>query len=472
MSESPSAQNLTPSVLDLEGEPLHVERVLRNLPGKRLVCAGRWRDQAVVAKIYSDPRRHAIHAEREAAGAGALTAQGIAAPRLLHRLAQSDRDVLIFERIDPAQSALERWEASADAPARREVLRTLVQTVAAMHNAGLLQEDMHLGNFIFGPDRLYTVDGAEIRRMRGPVPLKAALDNLGLLFAQLLPHNDPHADRLYKEYAGARGWTPTPQDTAALRNAIARRREGRKRDYLRKVFRASSAFAAHKDARSYWICDRRDDSPAMREFLADPDRGLETARNLKAGNTATVSVVEIDGRSLLVKRYNLKNRLHALLRAPRATRAAHSWRNAHRLLFYGLPTPRPIALVEKRWGPLRRVGYFVSEYVEGMGSRHYLRREDLSAAEKEQVLARLGYVFDAMAAAGIAHGDTKASNFLVAGATVNIIDLDAMTQPRNAARAAKAQHADRVRFLRNWQDLSDVQMHFARRFGMAKRKTR
>ena len=459
MSVSPPLS--PPFSLDLRGEPLHVERILRLLPGKRMVYAGSWRGQPVVAKVYSDPKRHAVHAEREVKGATALLEHGLPAPRLLHRLVETERDVLLFERIVPAETALERWEQADSATAQLEILRALVRTVAAMHNAGVVQEDMHLGNFLFSGDRLYTVDGAEIRAKGTPLDNDVAQNNLGLLFAQLHPGHDALAEALLPEYAQLRGGTADKEDIASLYDAIAREREGRKRDYLRKVFRSSSAFVAHKDVALYWVLDRRDDSLAMRAFLADPDAALSGARTLKAGNTATVNLVEIDGRPLIVKRYNLKNPLHALARAVRETRAAISWRNAHRLRFYGLPTPRPVALIEKRCGPFRRVSYFVSEYTEGIGSRRYFLDGERSEAEEARVVEALAALLEAMWSAGIVHGDTKGSNFLVAGKDLSIIDLDSMTQPRNPSRAALGKREDRLRFLRNWPERPAVRHAFA-----------
>lgn len=471
MSVSPPAHS-APFVLDLQGESLHVERVLRELPGKRLVCAGRWRDRDVVAKIYSDPRRHAIHAQREAAGADALQKNGSTAPRLLHRLAESDRDVLIFERIHPAQSALERWEQSENEDAQYEMLRALVLTTAAMHDGGILQEDLHLGNFIFSDGVLYVLDAASIRSERGIVAFATSIDNLGLLFAQLPPRYDRYADALYAEYARVREWPVRPGDGAELQAAIARRRARRRDDYLRKVFRGSTAFASHKDAKLYWVCDRGDDSPAMRAFLADPDAALRDAHNLKSGNTASVDLVDIDGKKLIVKRYKLKSASHALQRAVQETRAANSWRNAHRLRFYGLPTPRPVALVEKRWGPLRRVSYFITEYAEGIGSRRYFLDDVAPEADQAEVMDALVALLEAMWAKGIVHGDTKGSNFLVSGKQVSIIDLDSMTQPRSAAAAAEGVREDRARFLRNWPERPSVGAAFAARLAASDGKSR
>ena len=88
----------------------------------------------------------------------------------------------------------------------------------------------------------------------------------------------------------------------------------------------------------------------MLDLLADPEGYLKAreVRTLKDGNSSTVMVVRVNDRPVVVKRYNIKGRRHGLARALRATRAARAWRNAHALLFDGVPTARPLAMLEKR----------------------------------------------------------------------------------------------------------------------------
>ncbi|MBW1746795.1 MAG: hypothetical protein JRJ25_11240 [Deltaproteobacteria bacterium] len=90
-------------------------------------------------------------------------------------------------------------------------------------------------------------------------------------------------------------------------------------------------------------------------MIADPDSVIDSSRLLKEGNSSTVALAEVNGKLLVIKRYNIKNFIHALKRYLRNTRAWTSWRNAHRLELLGIPTPKPIAFLERRWGPFRSV---------------------------------------------------------------------------------------------------------------------
>jgi tRNA A-37 threonylcarbamoyl transferase component Bud32 len=462
MNQTPDfSQPAVPFSLRVGEDEFHAENLLRHLAGKRIVCAGRWRDRDVIAKIYIDPRRRRVHARREAEGARALQAHGIEAPALLCQDEDNNAAMLLFERIMPAEPALERWRAAQTPQQRTQTLRALVGTVAKLHQAGLLQEDLHLRNFLFAGDRLYTLDAGSLLIGKKPVAPARALDNLGLLFAQLDASHDALARILYAEYAQARQWPCGEDDLRKLQRAIERRRARRKHDHLSKLFRSSSAFLAHRDSRCFWVIDRGYDSPALRQMLEDPDVPLDNgARILKAGHSSTVGLVEVDGRALVIKRYNIKNSWHGLKRALRPSRAAISWRNAHALLLAGLSTPRPVALLQKKRGPLKQTAYFICEYLDAPDCYYLLHGKTLNEAQQKDIVARMCGLFDDFARLSIGHGDTKATNFLVGEAAISIIDLDALREYQNTRRAALAHQQDIQRFLLNWNDLPALKLQF------------
>jgi hypothetical protein len=57
----------------------------------------------------------------------------------------------------------------------------------------------------------------------------------------------------------------------------------------------------------------------------------------------------VAGRTLVIKRYNIKGFAHWLKRFWRPSRAWHSWREGNRLAFLGIATPKPLAVLEKRF---------------------------------------------------------------------------------------------------------------------------
>ena len=447
---------------------LRVESVVRSIPAKRLACFARWRGAAVFAKLFIVRSGRERHWKRDERGVRAMLARGIATPALLHSGASEDgaARVLVFERIEGAQNALEAWQRVDARPERLRLLRRLVEGVARLHAAGLVQRDMHLKNFLVSAGLVYTLDGADIEQRRAPLAKAASLENLGLLFAQLEPPDDRLARELYPQYAQARGWRSEGADLAALARATDRMRRRREDRYLRKIFRESTAFCARREARQFVILDRRYDSPALRALLEDPDRYLESgAPLLKDGNTSTVGIAVVGGERFLVKRDNIKGFWHGVKRALRGTRAARSWRNAHLLRLRGVSTATPIALLERRRGRGPGIAYFVSECVEGPDCRTYFGSRSVTLEEKRATARKVAELIGALRAARLSHGDLKATNILLSAAGPVLIDIDALRTHRSEAALARAHAKDRARFLRNWEGDAEVARLFEEALG-------
>ena len=140
--------------------------------------------------------------------------------------------------------------------------------------------------------------------------------------------------------------------------------------------------------------------------------------------------------------------MHALSRSWRPSRAWHSWLEGHRLNFLGIATPRPLALVEQRAGPLRGKAWLISEYCDGASLAE--RYPDPDTAPPAAELDALGALLRQLVAARISHGDLKATNLLWCDGTPHLIDLDAMRQHAGEAAFRRAWEKDCARFLRNW----------------------
>lgn len=437
-----------PFLLELaDGGLLHIERVLRFLPGKRLVVDGRCRERRVLAKVFFAPawRRHA---RREAAGVRALADAGLPTPAMLgsYELAGGGA-VILFEYVEGAVSLAERWQALRPSPAdaaAHDFLAPVLRLLAHMHRAGIWQADLHLGNFLQAGDRLLLVDGDAIRVAAAPLTAKLASRNLALLVAQLPIEWVNCLGRLLEVYRSHPG-APV-LDVAALASDVAAEREKRLREYLAKTLRNCTDFRVDHDSRRF-VAVLRPEAARLQPLLERPDALMAQGEVLKDGATCTVVRVHLDGLDLVVKRYNLKNWRHALARSWRQSRAMHSWREAHRLRFFGLATPRPLALVEERLGALRGRAYLITEYCAGPRLWESLRRESPpTEAEAGAIRSAFRTLFELR----IAHGDLKAANLLWQDGRVSLIDLDATVQHRSAASFRKAWARDRQRLLRNW----------------------
>ena len=122
----------------------------------------------------------------------------------------------------------------------------------------------------------------------------------------------------------------------------------------------------------------------------------------------------------------------------------------HRLQRLGISTPRPVALLETRRG-LATVAYLVSE---DLGTPLDLSQAIAEDGYSGRIGREVAGLFRGLGEAGLVHGDTKASNFLVSGNGVSVVDLDAMK------RGSQARSRDVARFLANWDDAPEVRESF------------
>ncbi|MCK4502453.1 MAG: hypothetical protein KAU22_05415, partial [Desulfuromonadales bacterium] len=137
--------------------------------------------------------------------------------------------------------------------------------------------------------------------------------------------------------------------------------------------------------------------------------------------------------------------------------------NAQRLSISGIATPRPIAFIENRLGPLRLGAYFVCENITAPDALEYFSHQPLEKSIDSKVANNFIVLFNLLHKLGIYHRDCKATNFLIHQYQPWVIDLDAMREFRSRRAFLRRYKADRKRFLANWQAQPQLQQWFDRR---------
>lgn len=413
--------------------------LLRLLPGRRLAGVAVWHGQTVFAKLFvgKDARRHG---EREHAGLAALQAAGLPTPAVRFAAPVAEGGYLVLSDYLDGALALDELPLNADEP---QSLLPAMALLGQMHAAGLIHRDLHPGNFLRHHSSLLLIDGDGVR---GGASATELTDNLALFLAQLTPDWDIRHGELLVAYG-------QPVEAVRLGKAVADARRRRLHHFLAKTVRDCSEFAVARDFHRFTAVLRAEQD-ALLPLLANPDAAMAAGRLLKDGGTCTVAAVEMAGRLLVVKRYNIKNWRHALSRAWRPSRAWHSWQAAHRLAFYGIATPRPLALIEERLGPCRGRAFLITEHCPGDSLLACLDPEHEPAPAQQEALSRL---FATLHALQITHGDLKATNLLWHAGQVVLIDLDALVEHASAAAFTRAWQRDRARLLRNWPEGSALQ---------------
>lgn len=444
-----------------DGRELVIHQWLRILPAKRLVGRAELEGESVLAKLFIAPAA-ARHCSRELEGIQAVLNAGLATPRIISKGAVPGGGCYVLtEFLGNAESLETEWEALSNMPAGSEpsmrVLRLALTGIATMHAKGLVQRDLHLGNFLLERGVLQVIDGdaVEVLSAGEPITAQQAEENLAVFFAQLEPEWDQWLDQLLLAYLEGNPHRPIHPENLATQ--IAAKRQLRLDNYLDKSLRDCTQFAVKRGWRRFEVA-RRDSAAELALLLAKPDEPFDSRSLLKDGGSSTVAKATLGVKHVVVKRYNIKGAVHWLKRFWRPSRAWNCWLSAHRLEFLGIATPAALAMLEQRIGPLRSTAWLISEYCSGPNLLDHFGQDGQRLPSPEESAALIK-VFSQLVQARISHGDFKATNLLWHEGRVVLIDLDGMRFFRADNRAwFRAWERDRSRFLRNWPDGSPLRM--------------
>ncbi|MGE8410920.1 MAG: lipopolysaccharide kinase InaA family protein [Pseudomonas sp.] len=438
---------------------LQLLSLLRVLPGQRYVGAGVWRGRTVLAKLLVGPKA-ARHFQRELQGVRLLAEQGLTTPLLLaDGLQEGEGGWLLFEFLEGAQSLGEAWNQVQALPVladeQTQVLAEALGAIARLHARGLWQEDLHLDNLLRHDGQLHLIDGAGICVEEAGKPLSRpkVLENLGVFFAQLPKSLEPFTEELLVHYLLSNAEHALPLE--ALQKQVDKVRTWRLRDFLAKIGRECTLFSVRRGPFALRAI-RREEEAAMLPVLEQADALLDQGHLYKTGGAASVGRVEAAGRTLVLKRYNIKGVAHWLKRFWRPSRAWHSWREGNRLAFLGIATPKPLAVLEQRFLWLRRRAYLVTEYLPGPDIIERFAPFVASGEAPELELQALDRLFADLIRERISHGDLKGHNLFWQEDRWALIDLDSMCQHGSLASFSAAYARDRARFMRNWPESSNL----------------
>jgi len=436
---------------------LQLLSLLRVLPGQRYVGAGVWRGRPVLAKLLVGSKA-ARHFQRELQGVRLLEEQGMTTPLLLaDGLKEGEGGWLLFEFLEGSESLGDAWKQVESLPAladeQQAVLAEALAAIAELHGKGLWQEDLHLDNLLRHQGKLYLIDGAGIcvEQAGKPLSRQKVLENLGVFFAQLPKSLEPFTEELLVHYLLNNAEHALPLE--ALQKQVDKVRSWRLKDFLNKVGRECTLFSVLRGPFALRAI-RREEEAAMLPVLEQADALLDRGHLYKTGGAASVGRVEVAGRTLVVKRYNIKGFAHWLKRFWRPSRAWHSWQEGNRLAFLGIATPKPLALLEKRFLWLRSRAYLVTEYLAGPDIIERFAPYIDSGAAPEAELQALDRLFAELIRERISHGDFKGHNLFWQEDRWALIDLDSMCQHHSLGSFAPAYARDRARFMRNWPESS------------------
>ena len=416
---------------------------LRDLPRRRSVWHAKLdgTGREILLKIYQKHPKQERDLVREWGNSKKLISAGLPLPQPLFRAEYRGDCAVVFDFISGGKT-LSHPQLLGDDNTRAKLLKQVAEIHAAAHSHGCYQSDNHLGNYLWGGDRLWLLDAGSYVFAGDSLMEGLRAGNLAMFEASL-----PLAyAKCFRVALEAHYPQPVCVMKVAGKKALLHRRDA----YFKKTLRSCTEFEHLREHGKDWLACRDIDQGLKNEMLNDPDQFFKKQDWLKKGNTCSVVEVEYGGRHYILKRYNRKSLLYRWLHLWSGPRARASWSNGHVLRLFGVATPRPVACMLVKPRLLLNKAYLLMEKVSGMPLGQVAKQQMSELIPRASAgFASRWRELDMLQAT---HGDMKASNFILDDeGELHLIDLDGLTFHNSRHAQQKGMHKDFRRFMRNWE---------------------
>jgi tRNA A-37 threonylcarbamoyl transferase component Bud32 len=409
-------------------ESLLCTGLYRAIPGKRAVYDAMWKDTSVVIKVFSHKFKARLHFKRELKGLNQLQNRGLSSVKSLFSGKTHDgRWAIVLEKIVDSATILDVLNKTAEKLKDLDLLIRVCRELAKQHNKGVLQKDLHLGNYLLAGDRIYALDPSQMQFFRHQLPRNKSISQLALLLCSL-PISDIKSVRVIcQEYFEVRGWHVEKSDETLLQKKMALYMKRGIRRSLKKTLRTSKGHLKITNKQYSAVFDKGFYiETELLDFVEQLDTLMDSGQVLKDGNTCYVSRLSFSSKDIVVKRYNNKGFLHSLRHTIKRSRARRGWLHGHRLGMLNIATPKPLAYIEQRRGLLVKKSYLVTQYVEGQRLYEFLRDDNVTRQQQLEAMQMIKTMLDKLAKYQITHGDLKHTNILITEIGPVLTDLDGM----------------------------------------------
>ena len=409
-------------------ESLLCKELLRSLTGKRKVFDAVWNNRDVIVKIFSDKYKAKRHLKREWTGLINLKNRKLNAPEpLFYGRTENSNWAIVTEKIASSSTALEILEKFDNHNQKIEFLTMICKQLATQHINGVLQKDLHLGNFLLANNKIYTLDPGQITFFKGHVPQNKCISQLALLTLYAPDNNLLTIKIIRDEYFKSRSWELNTSIEAFLNKQIKIQRQRTIKHGLKKSLRTSKRYVKIKTEYFVAVFDKSFyQKVKSADFINQLDSLIARGHILKDGNTCFVSHISWNNNDIVVKRYNHKGFFHSLRHSIKKSRARRAWLHAQRLGMLDISTAKPLAYIEKKKGFLIWSSYLITEYTDGTNLYNFMRNESISKETRLISTQQLEELLNKLAKYRITHGDLKHSNVLITKNGPVLTDLDAM----------------------------------------------
>ena len=224
-------------------------RLIREVPGTRRIFSALWQEQPVILKVFSRRFSAYRHVIREWNALQKLRNLQILRPEPLFYGKTDQGDwALATELIPHAADVFTLFQTSTDRSKKENLLLSVISQLAHLHILGILQKDMHLGNFLWADNRIYMLDPAQIKFYDQPVTIKKGFAQLAMLCVNWPADDEPQMEVFIRKYCAVRGLTARPWLIENILWKIRAQRKHMIARSLKKTLRASKRYLTLKTA--------------------------------------------------------------------------------------------------------------------------------------------------------------------------------------------------------------------------------
>ncbi len=184
-------------------------------------------------------------------------------------------------------------------------------------------------------------------------------------------------------------------------------------------YKKDPSFVYRKTFSELLIYSAQENGPALSSLLQNPDLPFSHNRDkqrLRHDRKRSIAILQADDHKWMIKRHHNKGLWDWITKCPfRSSKAYRAWHYGIQFKELGIPTPEPIAVLEKRIGFVWTKSYFISKYVEE-GSP--LREENPEVIEELLRFLKVLYLHHYV------HRDFNRRNLLIKNGLPIFIDLD------------------------------------------------
>jgi tRNA A-37 threonylcarbamoyl transferase component Bud32 len=294
----------------------------------------------------------------------------------------------------------------------------LATTVRTFQEAGLFHQDLHGGNFLWDGDSLFLTDLHRTKIVES-LSLNQRLWNLAHLFHSLRAiWGEREQLRFLDQYFDGISDGPKKREILFERiyPSMDRLQKRQWRSRTKRCLKESTEFTVQKERGIYYF--HRRDFPLNRlKRVMEEHQTLVRERSsalVKYSPEVLVSIMSDEGEQIGLKQFCYPHFWGRVKEYFRRSKGVKAWTAANGLRARGIPTLKPLALVERRdWMGLRESFLFMEALANDLEMDRYVLKGFEGLKRKRFFIKTFARWLDGLHRVGVYHKDMKTCNILV-----------------------------------------------------------